>query len=195
MATSQFNVLTLQVLSPLSDSPAGVAGSIDLVNTPFLGLQQIMDTMRSVCTLSQPSLISATLDGAFGALAPQGTITYASATGALTVTIGGVAVSPAPVVGANDAATAINVAAAINASTNHQLVVSALVDPTNSARVIVVGKWPGPGLNTLAFAATAVGGTATVSAATLGGSAVAPARAGVTSTQLNQFGIGTPTYP
>ena len=195
MATSQYNVLTLQYLTPLSDSPTGALGTIDLVNVPFASLQQIMDTVRSVSTLSQPSVLSATVDGAFGALAPQATITYASATGAQTVTIGGVAVPSVPAAGATDAITAANTAAAINASLAHQLVCSAIVDPTNSARVIVMGKWPGPGLNTIAFAATTGGGTATVSAATLGGSGSAPARAGVASTQLNQIGVGTPSFP
>ena len=202
MATSQYNVLTAQILTPLAlpaseqiSAPGAATQALDLVNTPFVALQGFMDAARSVGTLSQPALLSLTVDGQLSALAPQGTITYASATGAQTVTIGGVAVNPAPVVGANDAATAINVAAAINASLAHQLVATAIVDPTNSSRVIVIGKWPGPGLNTIAFAATSGGGTATVSAATLGGSGVAPARAGVAASQLNQFGIGTPNFP
>lgn len=196
MATSQYSVLTLQLQAPIADPVTGVAGVIDLVAQPWLGMQQILDTTRSMCTQSQPSVVTAIVDGSLGALAPQATVTYASATGAQTLTIGGVAVPgmPAPG-GANDPATAAAVAAAVNASVAHQLVCTAIVDPTNSARVILIGRWPGPGLNTIALAATTVGGTATVSAATFGGSASAPARAGVAATQNNSFGIGTPSFP
>lgn len=202
MATSQYNVLTLQLLTPLAlpvseqEAPGAISTqNMDCVLLPWVTAQGIKDAVASIANYAQPSLMSVTVDGQLGALAPQGTITYTAATGAQTVTIGGVAVTPAPVVGATDSITAANVAAAINASLPHQLVATAVVLPAAPTVVVVMGKWPGPGLNTIAFAATAAGGTATVSAATLGGSAAGSARAGVASTQLNQLGIGTPLFP
>ena len=74
MATSQYQVLTVQVQAPLADPVLGVTNVLDMVNNPFLSLQQAMDTLRSVLTLSQPSLITLAADGTNGALAPQGTI-------------------------------------------------------------------------------------------------------------------------
>lgn len=193
MATSQYQVLTVQVQAPLADPVLGVTNVLDMVNNPFLSLQQAMDTLRSVLTLSQPSLITLAADGTNGALAPQGTITYTAPAGAQTVTIAGLSVPGVPAAAATAALTATATAAAINASVAHQLVATAYIDPANPTVVIVSGKWPGIAQNSNSFLVSGTGAAA--SAATLGGSAVAPARAGVGNTAITTFGIGTPLFP
>ena len=197
MSTTAYNTLTIQLSTPPQlpwDEQVAFGGvtsaACDLINLPYVSLQAMKDALASIANSAQPGFLDAVVDGQLSAVAPIGTITYTGATGALTVTIGGVAVSPAPIVAATDAVTAANVATAINTSTGHQLVAFAYVLPASPTVVNVQGRWPGPGLNTIAFAATSAGGTATVSAATLGGSASGNARAGATWSQLNRWSIG-----
>src|SRR5262249_36416803 len=166
-----------------------VGSTLDLVAYPWLAAQAAMDSLRSIATSSQPSTLVLMAEGQLSTVAPIATITYASATAPISVTIGGVAVPGVSAVGANDTATAALVAAAINASLNHNQYV---VASSSGAVVSIQGLLPGTGLNTVALAATATTGTATVSAATLGGSSAGGARAGVAWTQLNKYGIGTP---
>ena len=206
MSTTAYNTLTVQISTPPSlpwseqVTFGGVSSAqADLLLLPYVTLQACKDALASVANTAQPGMLDVYVDGQLSAVAPIGTITYAAATGALSVTIGGVAVSPAPVVGTTDSLTAISVAAAINASLPHVLVANAYVLPASPTVVNVQGKWPGPGLNTIAFAATAAGGTATVSAATLGGSGAGNARAGVSASQLNRWAVGSslgiPAFP
>jgi hypothetical protein len=152
-----------------------------------------MDALRSVATYSQPSTLLVEADGQLGALAPIATVTYTASSGAQTVTINGVSAGGGFTAGATDALTAIAAVNAINGTLALQLIATASVDPTNSSRVLIQGRWPGTGLNAITTAVTGTG--AAVSAATLGGSGSAPARAGTNPTQLNQLGIGTPLFP
>ena len=196
MSTTAYNTLTIQLQTPPSlpwseQQSSFNSSNLDLVLLPWLSLQSMKDSLCSLANTAQPGLIDAIVDGQFSAIAPIATITYSSSSGAQTVTIGGVAVPSVPAAGTTDAITAANTAAAINASTAHQLVAFAYVLAASPTVVNVQGKWPGPGLNTIAFAATGTG--ATVSAATLGGSAAGNARAGVSWSQQNRYAVGSNT--
>lgn len=193
--------LTLQISTPAQQpvseqtAPGVATQNLDCVLLPWVSAQNVKDAVASICNYAQAGFMLVSVDGQLGALAPIGTVTYASATGAQTVTIAGVSAGGGFTAGANDAATALLAVAAINGTLALQLIATASVDPTNSARVLIQGRWPGAGLNPVTLAATTVGGTATVSAATLGGSGAAPARAGTNLSQVNQLGIGTPSFP
>jgi hypothetical protein len=192
MALPQYNVLTLQCLTPVQLPPSDQVGAnLDCVLQPYLTVQAVEDAVRSVGSFSQPSLLVVAADGQLGALAPIGTVTYSGSTGAQTVVLD--AISTAFTAGATDAATAAAGAAAFNALNTNFLQGMAYVNPAAPTVLIIQGRWPGIAQNSNAFSATGTGATA--SAATLGGSVVAPARAGVTISQVNQLGIGTPLFP
>ena len=194
MALVNYNVLTLQLLTPpqlpLSDV---IGGPLDCVLLPQVTAQAITDSLRSVITYSQPSLCLVVGDGNLGALAPIGTVTYTSATGAQTVVVAGVTTSFTA--GASDAATVQIAIAAFNAQSSNSLLGTATFQASAPTVLVIQGRWPGVAQNSNTFSATTAGGTAVVSAATLGGSAVSPARAGAPASQINQLGIGTPSTP
>lgn len=187
-----YNTLTLQLQTPAALPVSDIIGSsLDCVLLPQVTAQGIWDSLRSIITFSQPSFCLVAADGQLGALAPIGTVSYSGSTGAQTIVIAGV--STGFTAGATDAATALIAVAALNASAGVFLLASASVNPLVPTQVVVQGRWPGIAQNANTFTATGTGATA--SAATLGGSAVSPARAGVAITQVNQLGIGPPSTP
>ena len=193
MALVNYNVLTLQLLTPPQLPVSDIVNVLDLVLLPQLSYQGILDSVKSIGTFSQPSLMVVMVDGQLGMLAPIGTVTYAAATGAQTVVVNGVTASFTA--GANDTATVLIAIAQINGQANLNSLVTATVNPAAPTVLILQARFPGTAQNGNTLVATSAGGKATVSAATLGGSAVSPARAGVAQSQINQLGIGTPSTP
>lgn len=121
------------------------------------------------------SLFNAAPQGVIGAMtvrtgnaavAATGTVTYESATGTLTTTINGVGVTADA--GVDDTASAVAMAAAINASGN--ALVNKHVTATSAAGVVTITAIvPGYAGNAVTLAASAGGGTATASGARLTG--------------------------
>jgi hypothetical protein len=195
-------ILTLQLTTPpalpvseqiSAPGQGGVSQGLDCVLLPWVSAQAIKDAVNSIANYAQAGFMLVAVDGQLGALAPIATVTYTASSGAQTITINGVSAGGGFTAGATDALTAIAAVNAINGTLALQLIATASVDPTNATRVLIQGRWPGTGLNAITTAVTGTG--AAVSAATLGGSGAAPARAGTNLSQVNQLGIGTPNFP